>query len=1198
MRARSYRLFSEELMAHRDLSGRTLGEFVLREKIAEGGYGEVYRCDQPLLERSVVVKVLHDTRWRGHGAQERFLREAQLASRLDHPYAAHVYAFGLEGGIGDEEALLWIAMELVQGITLERWLKTHGPMPLDQFVPYFERVADVVHTAHERGIIHRDLKPSNMMVIERGGRLFPKLLDFGIAKVCTDVAATEPGDTTDAPSDSVAELPERTGSPGRDDIITARIRATPSNVQRTRTSTKSSPPQVHRDLTRPGAAIGSFPYMSPEQWSNARNVGPASDVYSLGVVVYQALTGRLPFSAPNTQELHDKHLHAEVPLLGADLPPELHRIVARALAKSSKDRHTSVLELAAELRSVLRASDREQLKASAQQWEDRGRPPGLLWGQDVLADVARRASRVPSRALTGLECSFVAESQGRARRLRWFHRALVALVAVGALGVLRYRTAIETRVLEERAQAAETLTQKIITQSELERGQSALLHGEPEAAHRLWLAYQRGERSAGILFMLARALQSTLSELARFQSTSGQMWSAAFSPDGRQIVTTDDRNAQLRDATTGQLLHTLPHGDSVYDAAFSPDGSKLVTAGGDGIVRIWDTASGSLVRELRCGTAKPRYYALALSPDGKLVAAIAIKGDVTHAWDFASGEPIAEIRNDDTLGFAALAFSADGRWLATTGGNVVHVYDTLHRAQAVSLSEGGIHRLAFDPTGPRLVTGSSTGDAWIWAIPSGKKLHHLRDIGDPVDAVAFSPDGQLVAAGCRDGAELIWHARTGQLQSQLNPRRSRILSVEFDRTSKLLLAAGTDGAVVVVDTAQGMPITALEGPQKVVRVAHFDPSGRRIVGASSDGTARVWDATPPYRRSGSLPVSDHCGVASTAEPAGRFLAISCGDTPTQVWDTVRDQLLAELPSVSRVEGDFFSPFPAVSRAGDRAAIARGHAVEVYELPGGRLLRTITHSAAVNAVGFAGTGRDIVSGAVDGSLVVTRDNGAMLTLPRATGGIDAVAFANGGRVIAADAQRRLRVYDAAGTILADLQMPMRVISLRIDGAQLVTVPMVLFSTTEASPLLVDLEKYRVITQLTGHRGRVFSARWVAGHQIMTAGGDGTARLWDGATGQLLHTYDGGSRYLADATLVSDGLVLAGGADGMMRFWDRASERLLWTLPAHRSAVVGIHVEGNDIVTRGFTGEISRWRLPDAEHVIRACEDQRHCGIVQP
>ena len=144
-----------------NLFGRTIGEFVLGEPLDEGGFGRVYRCKQPTLGRQAVIKVLH-RQLISHDAQlQRFLREAQLASRIDHPYAAHIYAFGVEASDG----LLWIAMEFVQGTTLKRWLRDHGPMPLPQLVPFFELVAEVVQTAHQRGIVHR-------------GRGFPPALDL------------------------------------------------------------------------------------------------------------------------------------------------------------------------------------------------------------------------------------------------------------------------------------------------------------------------------------------------------------------------------------------------------------------------------------------------------------------------------------------------------------------------------------------------------------------------------------------------------------------------------------------------------------------------------------------------------------------------------------------------------------------------------------------------------------------------------------------------------------------------------------------------------------------------------------------------------------------------------------------------------------------------------------------------------------
>jgi WD40 repeat protein len=152
----------------------------------------------------------------------------------------------------------------------------------------------------------------------------------------------------------------------------------------------------------------------------------------------------------------------------------------------------------------------------------------------------------------------------------------------------------------------------------------------------------------------------------------------------------------------------------------------------------------------------------------------------------------------------------------------------------------------------------------------------------------------------------------------------------------------------------------------------------------------------------------------------------------------------------------------------------------------------------------------------------------------------------------------------------------------DGTRLLTI---LTRSKQDPPALWDLDHYRLVGRLEGHVGRVFTARFVAGHAILTAGSDGTARLWDAASGSLQRSFRGDSYFLADALLSPDGsLVIAGGSDGFLRFWDASNQRLLWTLQAHKSYVVGLHYEGNDLITRGFAGDISRWSLPDAEEVV--------------
>jgi serine/threonine protein kinase/WD40 repeat protein/cell division protein FtsB len=989
-----------------DLSGRTLGEFRLRKLIGEGGHGMIYLAEQAILGREVVVKVLREER-DSPDARERFLREARLAAQLRHLYAAQVYAFGTADG----GSLMWIAMELVDGITLAEWLATHGTMSLGELVPFFEQLAEVVDAMHQCGMVHRDLKPANVMVVEgKGpasqGRLIPKLLDFGIAKGSAALSVED---------HKPIEVP------AGDRVVTALIRAKPAPRRREPTKTSPRPVNVRRrGLTLTGAGFGSRLYMSPEQWGNASGVGPAADIYSLGIMIYEALTGRVPFVASSTDDLIRKHCYETVPPLGGGFSPELDQVFSRALAKRPEARHRNVLELAAELRAVLHADPHEQLRSLAQRWQERGRSPDLLARGGMLADLERIAHRPRVAASLGdLECSFVAESQRRIRHIRWAKRALVAAAVMAVIGWFLYRAAMQaqlaqeqTQLAQEQASSARKVTEATVRQSELEQGNSALLDNDSEAPIHLARAYKLGDHSPSTEFMLARALQPMLAEQARFKSSYGRMWSAAFSPDGRQVITTDDRDAQVRDAQTGKLLFTLPHGNEVYQAVYSSDGRRIVTVTGNA-VRVWHANNGSLEHKLSDGRS-PEYFVTAISHDGKFVAAINLSGSMAHVWDASTGAMLAELHNDP-MDFPTLAFSPDGHWLATTGGNDVRIFDTRTWVAVLTIRGPRIRSMAFDPTGTRIITGALTGDASIWSIPGGARIQHLRDGKEPVDVVAFSPDAQLAVTGSRGGEVQVWRTGSGELQSQVIPRQGKILAIEFDRASKLIVSTCADGAVIVLDAYLGISVSEFDDMHSVL-VAHFDPSSRRVVGASLDGTAQVWDVTSPYRRWSSPPVSDDCNLSPTLD--GRFVAVDCREHATRVWDTANAQLVAELPSAFEIAGDFLSASSVVSSAGDRAAIPRGNTLEVYELPNGRLLRTIAHGESVSAVAFAATGRDLVSGAIDGSLIVTRDDGTRLSLPTSSGGIDTIMVLPDDRVITADAQRRLRVYDQSGVVLAD------------------------------------------------------------------------------------------------------------------------------------------------------------------------------------
>jgi len=1813
-----------------DLSGRTLGEFVLRERIDEGGFGAVYRCEQPLLGREAVVKVLHQRLRRNDTVLQRFMREAQLASRLDHPYAAHVYAFGIE----HDDGLFWIAMELVHGTALNRWLREKGPLALEQLVPFFECVAEVVQTAHDRGIVHRDLKPSNVMVIERAGRLLPKLLDFGVAKLLDEGALPRP-----------PRLPAGTQPLS----IADRRLDTAEAITLTASIT---PPQRHdlqHRLTHADSTIGSPPYMSPEQWTNAVTVGPTSDLYALAVIAYEALTGRRPFTATTVTEYADLHCNAAVPPLGDGLPSALDRLFERALAKRPEQRWQSALELAAALRSasrvgrpsaevpgldravrdawladapqpladlvaalgdagnlhhardaardlmrgllrylvalglatraqvrderddpavvellrtmrqrdlaaaehvrllrllvrpfierrgahpipelvdlvtprpdddtddldpllamqpqtdqpaledvvrsrlvellpeltrvlrrmafvldyvlviprdeaverwtgprrrrralatvnagelvkhhpmlldrkgrvcvdlwplaqvvapvegaepelfvfegrgrhgarmiaapagyehfdpgvwewiaarviadasiraeagedhppylglapyavsdagrfvgregeiegilerlrhrplqvvvgpsgagktsfvhagviprlprgwravtlrpgaaplaalasrlgdagvavaelrallasspatvaaeVARAAEagtivvvidqleelftlcgcveereqfaaavaqlaasadlrvrviaairddflmqldalpllhallspalvllnnplpddlirivveparragysltdpelahdmvsavasrpgalallsftasrlwelrdrrfrqltrnaydamggvagalvrhaeatfealsadeqrlaretfrhlvtadgarvqltaeelrqrlatpraaavidklvaarlialsesqasgeshievihdalldawprlqrwvredvdgarmRDQLRIAARQWADRSRPRGLVWRDGMLADLERWLRRGKANALTELEAAFVDAGRRLARRARIRRRlGLVAIgfaIAFAVFGYYAMRSRIDQSVLEHQ-----------LTQGYADWGQEALLDGRPiEALAYLHLATRRGDDSERVRFMLQRAAEPFQHEVARLHSMHGRMWWASYSHDGRRIVATDDEGAQVWNVDSMALELSLHHGGSVYQAAFAPDDAEIVTAGADGAVKVWDAKDGHQIHALRRGPPGEvvHYVSLVVSPQGTEVAAIDGTG-IADIWDLRSGELIHELSGSPgSVASSLLGFSFDGRWLAITAGQDVGVYD-LTTWERLSIPEMDVRTLSFDPTSLRLATATARGDVSIWSIPSGERQWHLRESGDRVLHTAFSPNGRFVVAASQDGMDRIWNTKTGELLTELKNHRSASTWAEFDASSRFVVSVDDNSEVAISDIGLRAKVSTLDGPTGLILAVQFDPHARRVIAASWDGTARIWDTARSYLRWATPPLGSGCGSRLRGEPDRRFVAISCGDRGTRVWDIQEEggpKLLAELPSPTPPSGNFLSAPPAVSATGDRAAIATGNAVTIYELPSRRIVRIVHHDTAVTTVAFAPSGRDLVSGSIDGSLVVTPDGNDPVEVARLPAAIDVAALLPDGHVVVADARPWLGVYrvmrHSAPIVEHAMQARTTLLRFSSDGQALLAIPT---TATVQSPLLWRLDQPSPGWQLDTHNAPVVSARFVNDNrEVLTGSGDGTARLWDAQSGRLRRSYSHGASYVADVAFDPDGaFAVTAGGDGVLRFWDVSSGRMIWVLQAHQSGIIGIHLDGAGIVTRALTGEIARWKLPNVPRSGVALDRIVHC-----
>ena len=269
------------------------GKYRIDERLNEGGMGTVYRATHVLMEKTVAIKVLRPSLAADEKIVARFSREARAASRISHPNTLSVTDFG-----EDENGVVFLVMEFLSGRTLKQLIRDEGPLPLTRVVEIVRQVGDALNAAHQQGVVHRDLKSDNIMLLDTVAGDHAKVLDFGIAKI---------------------NEPE-----GRDT----------------------------GSLTAPNLVIGTPQYMSPEQCSQETEIDSRSDIYSLGVILYEMLVGHVPFAADSPTMVMMKHLQEPVPSVldeRSDLPASVARVIARAMAKLPGNRYQTIAELVEDL---------------------------------------------------------------------------------------------------------------------------------------------------------------------------------------------------------------------------------------------------------------------------------------------------------------------------------------------------------------------------------------------------------------------------------------------------------------------------------------------------------------------------------------------------------------------------------------------------------------------------------------------------------------------------------------------------------------------------------------------------------------------------------------------------------------------------------------------------------------------------------
>jgi WD40 repeat protein/serine/threonine protein kinase len=750
---------AEELLVS-ESPGTVVGPYKLLEQIGEGGFGVVFLAEQTQpVRRKVALKVLKpgmDTRQ----VVARFEAERQALALMDHPHIAKV----LEGG-ATPSGRPYFVMELVRGVPITDFCD-HNHLTPRQRLELFIPVCQAVQHAHQKGIIHRDLKPSNILVSVHDTAPVPKVIDFGVAKALGQ------------------ELTDKTVFTGFAQMV------------------------------------GTPLYMSPEQAGlSSLDTDTRTDVYALGVLLYELLTGTTPFDSERLRQA------------GYD---EMRRII-REEEPARPSTRLSTLGQAASTASLNRQSDPKtlsQLCRGELDWivmkcleKDRNRRYETASG--LARDIERYLRDEPVQACP----------PSTLYRLRKFARRNKAALLTASVVVLAVSLAV-------------AVSTALIWQANQDL-QLALERARREAnSHRITLAHR--DLSADNLGRALKLLKQCPEDLREWE------WHYLMRLCKVEPLV-------LRDKT------------EVNGVAFSPDGERLASAGGDGAVKVWNSRTGEVVQTLPAHADS--VVSVAFHPDGKHVASAGADRRV-KVWDLTTGQEefsgrCAAIRKFGTA--YTVAFSPpDGRKLAAGSDGAVRVWDWKNRQLLHTFPghENDSIAVAFSPDGRHLVTGGAFREGQkLWdAEAGGPPLRTFPAHRNPVSALAFSPDGKWLASASFDRTVKLSDSTTGGLLRTLDLHTGNVEGVAFSPDGRRLASAGEDKTVRVWDVTTGREVLGLRGHTDRCGCVAFSPDGRRLASASSDGTIRLWDATPlrgDERRQETLTFTQHSEeVRSVAVRAG------------------------------------------------------------------------------------------------------------------------------------------------------------------------------------------------------------------------------------------------------------------------------------------------------------------------------------------
>ena len=983
---------AEMEQSDRERLGRRLGRYHVESVIGTGGMGVVYRAQQENPRRTVALKVMR-TGFATPTAMRRFQMETETLARLRHPGIAQIFEAGTDrqGAID----VPWIALEHVEGArdilsaASERHLDVRGRVAI------FLQVCDAVHHANLRGVVHRDLKPANILVDQTGQA---KVIDFGVSQL------TDP----DATSVSM--------------------------------------------LTAAGHLVGTLPWMSPEQCIPGQgDLDLRCDVYALGVILYELLTGRRPYAIDELPIHEATRVICEQPptrpgTIDENLSGDLETIMLTALEKDRERRYGSVDDLASDLRRTLA---REPIEA-------------------------RPATR--------------------SYRLRLFllrHRTLAlatALIFLTLLTTTLLATWFAFRVARERDQSLwqAYLGSIAAAQASVDAGELAYLEAKLDAAPERFRGWEWN--------YLARSVGDRDRILTRHET---MIAGAAFTADAGLAASGDvDGEVRITDTVAERVTATWQAGVRVRDLAFCANDTLVAAALQNGKFEVRPLDGRSVRASITVADAPLR--TLARTPDDTRIVVGDDNGDVTIV-KIADWTIEHQFHAHDSFVMRAI-FSDDGSLLVTGGDeHLVRIWrvDDWSPVRTLVGHQAEIRSLAFDPTMRFLATGSSDKTARLWELATGTEVARFETKAGPW-ALAFYSETVLAVGYLR--AITLWDYQNDDVVMDLRGHSERPRAMAFTPDKSALVTASWDQTVRRWDLRPAPTDHGIAAHDEVIHDMCFDPRGHRVYSAARDGSVRIFDAwVGDHLASFPIVQPDVWQRAINVSPDGLTLAVGDDNGTVSLFATDTTELIATWKAhddwVTRV---VYSPDGQLLATASADGVAR-----IFTAAGTPVASLTAHEDTVRAIAFSPDGEIFATGSWDDRVMLwrTSDWSLITTLEDHAFDVYALDWSSDGELLASGSRDRvIIVWDREGNVVA-----------RRDGhGQFITdlafhpsEPRLASGAWFGPIRLWDAVEMESLLPLHQFEGQIRAIDWSKdGAVLASAGSEGVIRLWDATRGKTV------------------------------------------------------------------------------------------------